>query len=184
CLPCNDGDLILFDFGAEYSNYAADMSRTIPVNGTFTDRQKQIYQAVRNVQSEAISMMRPGTTLDQFNKEAAKVMESELKSIGLIDDNDIKNQDTKNPAYRKYFMHGTSHFLGMDVHDIGNRYNSMKPGMVLTCEPGIYIQEEGIGIRLENDVLVTDGDPLDLMGEIPIEIDEIESIMAGSKALA
>ncbi|MBC8173647.1 MAG: aminopeptidase P family protein, partial [Chitinophagales bacterium] len=142
---CKDGDLLLMDFGAEYANYCADLTRTIPVNGRFTNRQKEVYNAVLRVQKEAIQMMHVGMILKDFNAEVGKVMESELKGLGLISDTDIKNQNPENPAFKKYFMHGTGHHLGLDVHDIGDHYAPLPNGAVLTCEPGIYIPEEKIG---------------------------------------
>lgn len=174
---CADGDLLLMDFGAEYANYAADLTRTIPVSGKFTARQKEVYNAVLRVMKQATQMLRPGTTIDEVNKEVGKVVEAELININLLKAEDVKNQDPERPLYKKYFMHGTSHFLGLDVHDVGNRYAAIQPGMVFTCEPGIYIREENIGIRLENDILVTDGNPIDLMKNIPLEADEIEALM-------
>ena len=176
-MVCNDGDLILMDFGAEYANYASDLTRTIPVNGRFTDRQKAVYSSVLKVLKAATQLLRPGTLLDEYEKEVGKMMEAELLTLGLITQDDINNQDPKKKAYRKYFMHGTSHHLGLDVHDLSNRYEPIKAGMVFTCEPGIYIPEENLGIRLENDILVTSGDPINLMANIPIEIDEIETLM-------
>jgi Xaa-Pro aminopeptidase len=176
-LECKDGDLILMDFGAAYANYCADLTRTIPVNGRFTDRQKQVYNACLRVQKEAIQMIHAGMILKEYNAEVGKVMESELKSIGLISDTDIKNQDPENPAYKKYFMHGTGHFLGLDVHDIGNHYEPIPVGAVMTCEPGIYIREEGIGIRIENDIMITENGIYDFMRDFPREVEEIESIM-------
>ena len=175
--PCKDGDLLLMDFGAEYANYAADMTRTIPVNGQFTKRQKKVYKAVLNVMREATQMLRPGTTVDKYHVEVGKIMESELIRIGLLDKTDVKNQPKNQPLYKKYFMHGTSHHLGLDVHDIGNFYTEIKPGMVFTCEPGIYIREEGIGIRLEDDIIVTEGDPVNMMKNIPVEPSDIEDCM-------
>ena len=174
---CLDGDILLMDFGAEYANYASDLTRTVPVNGKFSERQKNIYNAVHRVMKEATNMLRPGTDHKQMQQEVIKIMEEELISLGLFDRLDVKNQDPKNPCYRKYFMHGTSHSLGLDVHDVGDTTTPMQPGMVFTCEPGIYIREEGIGIRLENDVLVTPGDPDDLMKNIPIDLEEIEDLM-------
>ncbi len=176
-LVCNDGDLILMDFGAEYANYCADLTRTIPVNGRFTERQKDVYNAVLRVQRKAIEMMHVGMILKEFNSEVGKVMEGELKGLGLISDTDIKNQDPENPAYKKYFMHGTGHHLGLDVHDIGDHYMPLPSGAVLTCEPGIYIREEGIGIRIENDIMITDSGKYDFMKECPAEVEEIEEIM-------
>jgi Xaa-Pro aminopeptidase len=177
-LPCNDGDLILMDFGAEYANYASDLTRTIPVNGRFTDRQKSVYNSVLKVLKAATQLLRPGTMHDDYEKEVGKMMEVELLSLGLISQADIDGQDPNWPAYKKYFMHGTSHHLGLDVHDLSNRYVPFKAGMIFTCEPGIYIPDENIGIRLENDILVTNGDPINLMADIPIELEEIESLMA------
>jgi Xaa-Pro aminopeptidase len=174
---CLDGDILLMDFGAEYANYASDLTRSIPVNGRFSSRQSDVYNAVLRVMKEATNMLRPGTDHKQMQQEVIKLMQEELINLGLFDMHDVKNQDPKNPLYKKYFMHGTSHSLGLDVHDVGDTSTPMKSGMVFTCEPGIYIQEEGLGIRLENDILVTDGNPHDLMGNIPIELDEIEVLM-------
>jgi Xaa-Pro aminopeptidase len=165
------------DFGAEYANYAADLTRTIPISGQFSERQKKVYNAVLKVMNEVKTMLVPGTTLEEYHKEVGRIMESELLELNLLDKTDIKNQDPDYPAYKKYFMHGTSHHLGLDVHDLANRYTPIQAGMVFTCEPGIYIQEEKIGIRLENDILVTDTDPVDLMTHIPIEAEAIEEIM-------
>ncbi len=175
--PCQDGDVLLLDVGAEYGNYNADMTRAIPVNGRFTDRQKAVYNAVLRVKNEATNMLRPGVILHEYNKEVGKVMESELLGLGLLDKTDIKNQDPENPAYKKYFMHGTSHFLGLDVHDVGNFYQPIKEGMVFTVEPGIYIREENLGIRLEDNIVIQKHGHLNLMKNIPIEADEIEEIM-------
>ena len=174
---CLNNDIILMDVGAEYANYCADMTRCIPVNGTFSDRQKQVYNAVLNVMKKSINLLQPGFELKFYRKEVNKIMESELIKIGLIDKHDIKKQDPKNPVYKKYFMHGVSHYLGLDVHDVGNMNQKIKEGMVFTCEPGIYIPEESLGIRLENDILITEKGHADLMSNIPVEIDEIESYM-------
>ncbi len=174
---CQDGELILFDVGAEYANYNADMSRTIPVNGRYTKRQKDVYNAVRRVMKASMQMLRPGNTIPDYHKEVGKLMESELINLGLLDKTDVKNQHPDQPLYKKYFMHGTSHHIGLDVHDTGNVYRKMEPNMVFTVEPGIYIREEGIGIRLENDVVVQEDGVLDLMQDIPIEIEEIEDLM-------
>ncbi len=173
---CKDGDLLLLDFGAEYANYAGDCSRTIPVNGKFTPRQRQVYEAVLRVLRKASRMLVPGTTIDQYHSGVCKIMEKELIGLGLFTEEDVKNQDPANPLFFKYYMHGTSHFMGLDVHDVGTKQQTLAKGMVLSCEPGIYIPEEGIGIRLENDILVDD-EPLDLMVHIPIEPDEIEALM-------
>ncbi len=174
---CKAGDVILFDFGAEYANYNADLSRSIPVSGKFTKRQKDVYNAVLRVMKEATKMLVAGNVLDEYHIEVGKLMEKELIGLKLLDKTDVKNQNKAMPLYKKYFMHGTSHFLGLDVHDIGNRYNKMKAGMIFTCEPGIYIQEEGLGIRLENDILITEKGNIDLMKNIPIEANEIEDLM-------
>ena len=177
---CQDGDLVLMDFGAEYANYAADMTRVIPVNGQFSDRQKAVYKSVLKVMQEATQMLVPGTMMDDYHKEVGKMMEKELLNLKLISKTDIKNQDPEKPAYKKYFMHGTSHHLGLDVHDLGNQHVPIQAGMVFTCEPGIYIPEEEIGIRLENDILVTDHGPVNLMASIPVEVEEIEELMNSS----
>lgn len=177
-LRCNDGDLLLMDFGVEYANYCADLTRTIPVNGKFTQRQKDVYNAVLRVQKKAIEMMHVGMILKDFNAEVGKVMEAELLGLGLISKQDIANQNPDMPAFKKYFMHGTGHFLGLDVHDIGDHYQPVPAGAVLTCEPGIYIREEGIGIRIENDVmLMADGSKYDFMKDCPREVEEIEGLM-------
>jgi Xaa-Pro aminopeptidase len=175
---CLDGDLILLDVGAEYANYASDLTRCIPVNGRFTDRQKAVYNAVLHVKNEAQKLLVPGTLIPEYHQEVGRIMENELVKLKLIDQTDIKNQDPNWPAYKKYFMHGTSHFLGLDTHDVGLFNQPIQAGMVFTCEPGIYIPEEGIGIRLEDDLVVQDnGAPFNLMQTIPIEIDEIETLM-------
>ena len=166
---CLDGDVILMDVGAEYANYSSDMTRCVPVNGRFTRRQKDVYNAVLNVMKQARSMLKPGVLLSDYHKEVGLIMQSELIGLGLINQHDIDKQDPKNPAYRKYFMHGTSHFLGLDVHDVGHFDKPIKEGMVFTCEPGIYILEENLGIRLENDLVITNDKPFDLMTNIPLE---------------
>ena len=175
---CRDGDILLMDFGAEYANYASDLTRTVPVNGRFTPRQRQVYNAVLRIQRAAISMLVPGTTMEDYNKAVGEITEKELIDLGLLDAREVSDQPADAPLYKKYFMHGTSHYMGLDTHDLGDRYRSFEPGMVLTCEPGIYIREEGIGIRIENDILITEYGPADLMADIPIEPDEIESLMA------
>jgi Xaa-Pro aminopeptidase len=175
---CLDGDVILLDVGAEYANYASDLTRCVPVNGRFTARQKQVYNAVLHVKKEAEKLLVPGTILADYHKEVGNIMERQLLDLGLIDQTDIKNQKPEWPAYKKYFMHGTSHFLGLDTHDVGIWNEPIQAGMVFTCEPGIYIPEEGLGIRLEDDLVVqSSGAPFNLMRNIPIEADEIESIM-------
>jgi Xaa-Pro aminopeptidase len=177
--PCRDGDMLLMDVGAEYANYNGDMTRTIPVNGRFTKRQKDVYNAVLHVHREACKLLRPGNTIAEYHKEVGKIMENELILLGLLDQNDVRNQDIEQPLYKKYFMHGTSHHLGLDVHDVGDIYRKFEPGMVLTVEPGIYIREEKLGIRLENNVVVRQDGITDLMKDIPIEADEIEELMNG-----
>lgn len=176
-LQCQKGDVLLMDFGAEYANYAADLTRSIPVSGQFTDRQRKVYNAVLKVMNEAKTMLVPGNTLEEYHKEVGKYMESELLGLGLISRSDVDKQDKDKPAYKRYFMHGTSHHLGLDVHDLCSRYEPFRAGMVFTCEPGIYIPEEGLGIRLENDILITDDGPVDLFKNIPIEAGEIEELM-------
>ncbi|MFQ3268877.1 MAG: Xaa-Pro aminopeptidase [Flavobacteriales bacterium] len=176
--PCKDGDVILMDFGAEYANYASDMTRCVPVNGKFTPRQKEVYNAVLRVMKAATKMLIPGNYLHEYHVEVGLLMEKELLGLGLISQEDISNQKPEWPAYKKYFMHGTSHYLGLDVHDVGSWTTPIEAGMVFTCEPGIYIPEENLGIRLENDVLVTENGPNDLMKNIPLETDEIEALMA------
>ncbi len=174
---CQGGDVLLMDFGAEYANYTADLSRTIPVNGRFTKRQRAVYDAVLRVMNQATDLLVPGGTIEEYHKEVGLMMQSELLGLKLITKSDVDKQDPKRPAYKKYFMHGTSHHLGLDVHDLGNRYAPFQDGMVFTCEPGIYIPEEGFGIRLENDILVTDQNPINLMKDIPVEAEEIEELM-------
>lgn len=175
---CKDGDLLLMDVAAEYANYSSDMTRTIPVNGRFTARQKAVYQAVLNVKNQATKLLVPGTMWDAYHVEVGKLMTSELLGLGLIDKVDVQNEDSKWPAYKKYFMHGTSHHMGLDTHDFGALKSPMQANMVFTVEPGIYIPEENMGIRLEDDVVIqAKGSPVNLMQNIPIEIDEIEALM-------
>lgn len=174
---CKAGDVILLDFGAEYANYAADLTRCVPVSGEFTQRQRDVYNAVLKVMKQAMKMLVPGNTIEKYHVEVGKVMEEELIGLGLLNRDEVKNQNPDAPLYKKYFMHGTSHFLGLDVHDVGNRYQPMQAGMVFTCEPGIYIPEEGLGIRLENDILVTSREPVDLMTSIPLEVEDVEELM-------
>ncbi|MGB0914829.1 MAG: aminopeptidase P N-terminal domain-containing protein [Crocinitomicaceae bacterium] len=175
---CHAGDVILMDVGAEYANYASDLTRSIPVSGRFTDRQRAVYNSVLHVKKEAEKLLVPGTLLNEYHKEVGLLMQDELLKLKLIDKTDIKNQRADWPAYKKYFMHGTSHFIGLDTHDVGLWNEPIEAGMAFTCEPGIYIPEENLGIRLEDDLVVQKtGAPLNLMGSIPIEADEIESIM-------
>lgn len=174
---CKDGDVILFDFGAEYANYNADMSRSVPVSGRFTKRQKDVYNAVLRIMKEARKMLLPGTIWNDYHSEVGKIVEFELIGLGLLDKQDIAKQDSKVPLYKKYFMHGTSHHLGLDVHDFASRYKPFEAGNLLTCEPGIYIPKEGLGIRIENNILITKNGNIDLMDDIPVEVEEIEEIM-------
>ncbi|MBU46912.1 MAG: X-Pro aminopeptidase [Flavobacteriales bacterium] len=174
---CIDGDILLMDFGAEYANYASDLTRTTPVNGRFTSRQKAVYNSVLHVMKEATKMLTPGTMFKDYNKEVGRIMELELIKLRLLDKHDVQKQDIAKPLYKQYFMHGTSHYLGLDVHDVGNMEWAMQEGMIFTCEPGIYILEEELGVRLENDILVTENGPDDLMKNIPIEAEEIEELM-------
>lgn len=175
---CKAGDVLLLDVAAEYGNYASDLTRCLPVNGKFTPRQKDVYNAVLRVMRAAIKMLTVGNTIPEYHKAVGQLMENELIGLGLLTTEDIKKQNPELPAYKKYFMHGTSHFMGLDVHDVGDFNRKLEAGMVFTCEPGIYIPEENLGIRLENDILVTASGPIDLMQNIPIEADEIEKLMA------
>nr|WP_297784585.1 aminopeptidase P family protein [uncultured Allomuricauda sp.] len=173
-----DGDMILMDLAAEYANYSSDMTRTIPANGKFTDRQKEVYKAVLRVKDEATKMLVPGTIWAEYHKEVGKLMTSELIGLGLLDKADVQNENPDWPAYKKYFMHGTSHHIGLNTHDYGELKKPMKANMVFTVEPGIYIPAEGMGIRLEDDVVIQEkGEPFNLMRNIPIEIEEIEELM-------
>lgn len=175
---CLDGDVILLDVGAEYANYSSDLTRCIPVNGRFTERQRNVYNAVLHVKKEAEKLLVPGTMMVEYHKEVGQIMENQLLGLGLIDKTDIKNQKADWPAYKKYFMHGTSHFIGLDTHDVGLWNEPIQAGMVFTCEPGIYIPEEGLGIRLEDDLVVQEtGKPFNLMKDIPLEALEIEDLM-------
>jgi len=175
---CKNGELILLDVGAEYANYSSDMTRTIPVSGRFTHRQKDIYNAVLKVKNEVTKMLVPGADWEQYHVEVGKLMTSVLLTLGLLDKKDIKNETKQKPAYKKYFMHGTSHHMGLDTHDYGLLDEPMQANMVFTVEPGIYLPDEGFGIRLEDDVVIQQtGDPINLMKDIPIEIEEIEELM-------
>jgi Xaa-Pro aminopeptidase len=169
----------LLDVGAEYANYNADLTRSIPVNGRFSKRQKDVYNAVLRVQREATKLLKAGTRYFEYHKEVQKVMERELIGLKLIDRKELKNQDPSKPLFMKYFMHGTGHQLGLDVHDVGNMYHKMQVGQVWTVEPGIYIREEAMGIRIENNVVIQRDGVLDLMKKIPIDVEEIEEIMNG-----
>jgi len=175
---CKDGDVILMDFGAEYANYCSDQTRAFPVSGKYTERQKEVYNAVLHVKKEAEKLLVPGTLIPEYHKEVGKLMEEQLVKLKLLDKTDIKNQHADWPAYKKYFMHGTSHHIGLDTHDYGLYHKPISAGMVFTCEPGIYIPEENLGIRLEDDLIIRDGQgPLNMMPNIPIEVEEIEDIM-------
>ncbi len=174
---CKDGELILMDFGAEYGSYAADLTRTIPVNGKFTDRQKEVYNAVLAVHNYAKSILKPGISIVDYTKKASEEMERQLLKIGLLTQAQIDQQDPDNPAYKKYFYHGISHHLGIDVHDLGTRVLPVEKGMLFTIEPGIYIEEEQMGIRIENNVWITEDGNQDLFKNIPITVEEIEAAM-------
>ena len=175
---CKAGDLILLDVGAEYANYSSDMTRMVPVSGRFSERQKEVYNAVLRVKNEATKMLVPGTFWKQYHVEVGKIMTSELLGLGLIDKADVQNENPDWPAYKKYFMHGTSHHMGLDTHDYGLLHEEMTANMVFTVEPGIYIPAEGFGIRIEDDMVIHEkGAAFNLMRNIPIEVEEIESIM-------
>ncbi len=174
---CKAGDVILMDVAAEYANYASDLTRCVPVSGKFTKRQKNVYDAVLRVMNSSIAMLKPGNNIIDYHEAVGELMEAELVKLKLLNASAIKKQDPKNPLYKKYFMHGTSHYLGLDVHDYGDRYRKFEAGMVFTCEPGIYIREENLGIRLENDILLTKNGNVDLMKNIPVEAEEIEDLM-------
>ncbi len=174
---CKTGELILMDFGAEYANYNADITRCLPVNEKFTIRQKQVYESVLSVMKAAKKMIIVGNTMENLRKDVGKIMEQELITLGLLTQIEIDAQNEDEPLYKKYFPHGISHHLGLDVHDVGNRYEVFKAGMVFTCEPGIYITKEKLGIRLENDILITENGNIDLMEGVPIEVDDIEALM-------
>ena len=177
---CNDGDLVLLDFGAEYAGYSADTTRTIPVNGKFTPRQRDVYSAVLSVMKDTKKLMKPGTTINLINEKVNELIAEQLKILGLITELQAKDTQTAQTVRMKYYMHGTSHFMGLDVHDVGMKDTILKPGMVLSCEPGIYIAEENIGIRLENDILITNNEPIDLLENEPIEIEDIERLMVAA----
>jgi Xaa-Pro aminopeptidase len=175
---CISGDLVLIDVGAEYANYACDVTRCFPVNGKFTDRQREVYESVLRVEKASIELLKPGAVLSEYHKRVGDLMTKELINLNLLSQEEVDNQNPSWPAYKKYFMHGTSHYLGLDVHDYGLWDGSpMEAGMVFTCEPGIYIQEEGIGIRIEDDILITSNGYINLTKEIPKEVSEIEAAM-------
>ena len=172
-----NGDLLLFDIGCEYQNYSSDLSRTIPINGKFTERQKQCYNAVLKVMKEITKLYRPGHCINEINETTHRLMEREMIQLGLFTEEDVKHQDPDKPLERKYLMHGMSHHIGLDVHDSIDKFKPFEPGMILTCEPGIYIREEDIGIRIENDLLITENEPINLFEGLPTEIEEIEAAM-------
>ena len=175
---CKAGELVLLDVAAEYGNYSADLTRTIPVSGVFTKRQREVYNSVLRVKNEATKLLIPGMIWKDFHLEVGKLMTSELQGLGLLDKADIQNENPESPAYKKYFMHGTAHHLGLNTHDYGLLHLPMEANMVFTVEPGIYIPHEGFGVRLEDDVVIQkSGAPTNLMKNIPIEVEEIESIM-------
>ena len=174
---CKDGELILMDVGAEYGNYASDMTRCVPVSGRFTARQKAVYNSVYSVMQDAMKLLKPGVSLHEYHKEVGELMTKQLLDLKLIDKHDVEKQNPAWPAYKKYFMHGTSHFIGLDVHDVGLWHEPIQEGNVFTVEPGIYIREENLGIRLENDIVIKKDGFLDLMSHIPLEADEIEDAM-------
>jgi len=175
---CKDGDLLLLDTGAEYANYAGDMTRTFPVNGRFSQRQKEVYNAVLRAMRAAKELMVIGKTIDTLNGEVLQLIEKEVVDLGLLTLADISKQDPANPLSKRYFPHGNSHYMGLDVHDEGHKFEPFRPGMVLSCEPGIYIKEEGIGVRIENNILITENGPVDLTENVPVEVEEIEDIMS------
>ena len=175
---CQDGEVILLDVAAEYANYSSDLTRCIPVSGRFTKRQKAVYNAVLHVKNEAEKLLVPGVIMADYHKNVGLLMEEQLVGLNLISIDDIKNQKPEWPAYKKYFMHGTSHFIGLDTHDVGLWHQPIQAGMVFTCEPGIYIPEENLGIRLEDDLVVQEkGVPFNLMKNIPLEAEAIEDLM-------
>jgi Xaa-Pro aminopeptidase len=174
---CKDGELVLMDFGAEYGSYCADLTRTVPVNGKFTKRQRQVYNACLHLHDYAKSLLKPGISLVDYTEKVGEEATQQFLKIGLLKKTEVKNEDPENRAYRKYLYHGISHHLGIDVHDLGTRTESLKAGMVLTVEPGIYIEEEHIGVRIENNVWITRNGNKDLMKNIPVTVEEIESIM-------
>jgi Xaa-Pro aminopeptidase len=174
---CQDGEMLLLDVAANYGNYNADLTRTIPVNGRFTPRQRQVYDAVLRIFRECRQILRPGVIIREYQEEVAKIMTSELIDLGLLKREDVEKQDPEKPLYKKYFPHGTSHHLGIDVHDVGHTWKPIEPGMVFTIEPGIYIREEKLGVRLENNILIGPDRNTDLMASIPIEAEEIEALM-------
>lgn len=178
---CKDGEVVLLDVAAEYAGWNSDLTRSVPVNGKFTPRQRQVYDAVLRVFHGANAILRPGNTQLEYQKQVVELMEKELVDLGLFTAKEAKEQGPDKALVKKYFMHGTSHHLGLDVHDVNPPHEPFAEGMVFTIEPGIYIREEGLGIRLENDVLIAKDRNIDLMANIPIEADEIEALMAAGR---
>ncbi len=176
---CKEGDMVLLDFGVCYANYNSDTTRCFPVNGKFSDRQKEVYSAVLHCLKEGSKLLKPGIVHSDYEKLMASLVEEQLIKLGLLSADEIEKQNLKKPLYKKYFMHGTAHHIGLDVHDVGLYSRSIEPGMVFTCEPGIYIAEEGIGCRLENDYLITSDGNINLTKALPIEIEELEALMNG-----
>jgi len=174
---CLDGELVLMDFGAEWGGYAADLTRTVPVSGRFTKRQKDVYNACLSIHRHCRSILKPGITILEYHERVGDEATKQFLKLGLISKADVKNEDPENRAYRRYLYHGISHHLGVDVHDLGTKTEPLKPGMVLTIEPGIYIEEEKMGVRIENNIWLTKGGSVDLMEAIPIEADDIERLM-------
>jgi len=177
---CQDGELLLLDVAASYGNYNSDLTRTIPVNGRFTPRQKEVYNAVLRVLKASASLLQPGKLIMDWQKDSEKLVEEELLKLGLLKSGEVAKQDPENPLLKKYFMHGVGHPIGLDVHDVGITADPMEPGWIMTCEPAIYLVAEGFGVRLENDYLVTDGEPVNLLADAPIEADDIEALMGRS----
>lgn len=174
---CNDGEMILLDFGVCYANYNSDTTRCFPVNGKFSDRQKEVYSAVLHCLKEGSKLLKPGIAHAAYEQQMTALVEEQLINLGLLNADEVAKQDPKKPLYKKYFMHGTAHHIGLDVHDVGLYSRRIEEGMVFTCEPGIYIPEEGIGCRLENDYLITNDGNINLTAAMPIEIEEIEELI-------
>ncbi len=174
---CKDGELVLMDFGAEYGYYCADLTRTVPVNGKFTRRQKTVYNACLHLHDYAKSLLKPGISIMEYTDKVGEEATQQFLKIRLLKKTDVKNEDPENRAYRKYLYHGISHHLGVDVHDLGTRTEPIKPGMVFTVEPGIYIEEEKMGVRIENNIWITRNGNKDLMAKIPVTVEEIEALM-------
>lgn len=178
---CREGELLLMDFGAEYNNYAADCSRTIPVSGRYTERQRAVYEAVTRIFKLAREMIAPGIKMSAFHQQVGELFQEEHIRLGLYTLEEARDSPRELPLWKNYFMHGTSHSLGLDVHDPFDRSIPFRPGMVITCEPAIYIVEEGFGIRVENDLLITENGTVDLMEEIPMEAGEIEELIHSNR---